>query len=277
VAQLKADRVPYEERMEKLEKVTWPRPQSEFIDATFELFRSEHPWVLGEAVHPKSIAREMFESYTSFDDYTRLYGIQRAEGLLLRYLSQVYSTLVRSVPEPARTDELVDVIGFLRTVISRIDSSLVEEWESLVQPSAAPESAAGPGDRPMGIDWRRDRRALEARVRAELHHLVRALSRKDWAEAARAVGSDPDDPWDEARFAEALAPYFEEYDDLRFDPDARRNERTLIRDRAPGQWDVHQVLVDPVGDELWNVEGGVDLRDPPEPGTPLVRLRRIGF
>lgn len=276
VAQLKAERVPYEERMEKLEKVTWPRPLSEFIDATFELFRAEHPWVADEAVRPKSIAREMFESYSSFDDYIRLYGAQRVEGLLLRYLSQVYSTLVRSVPEPARTDEVVDIIGFLRAVIARIDSSLVEEWESMVHPSAAPTAEAQPVERPLGIDWRRDRRALESRVRAELHQLVRALSRKDWGEAARVVGSDPDDPWDEGRFASALAPYFEEYEALRFDPDARRNDRTLFRDRAPGLWDVHQVMLDPAGDEMWNVEAVVDLREPPETGAPLVRIRRIG-
>ena len=128
-------------------------------------------------------------SFSDFNDYVGRNQMARMEGVLLRYLSQVYSTLVRSVPEPARTDEVVDVIGFLRAVIARIDSSLVEEWESMVHPSAAPATEPQPVERPVGIDWRRDRRALESRVRAELHQLVRALSRKDWGEAARVVGS----------------------------------------------------------------------------------------
>ncbi len=272
LAELKAERVPYEERIEKLEQVTWPMPGAEFIRATFELFAERHPWVGEESIRPKSIAREMWEAFAGFDDYVRRYGLQRSEGVLLRYLGQVHSTLARSVPEAARSDEVVDMIAFFRALLARVDSSLLEEWETLVRPGEERPEAPRPPPRPRPFD----RRQFEARVRAELHQLVRALSRADWEEAAACVQPDPDDPWDAERFERTLAPYLEEYERILFDPAARRNHWTLIRERGPGRWDVHQVLVDPAGDNLWNVEGEVALEgDQPPPG-PMVRVRRIG-
>ncbi len=45
MVQLKAERVPYEERLERLSEVTWPRPEAEFIDPAFAVFARDHPWV----------------------------------------------------------------------------------------------------------------------------------------------------------------------------------------------------------------------------------------
>ena len=39
----------------------------------------------------------------TFADYVREYELQRSEGLLLRYLSEAYKTLVQTVPEAYRT------------------------------------------------------------------------------------------------------------------------------------------------------------------------------
>ena len=110
VAQMKAERVPYEERMEKLEKVSWPKPNAEFLRATFALFAEHHPWVRDEAVRPKGVAREMAEGYLSFDDYVKRNQLARMEGVLLRYLSQVWNALAHNVPAAAATDELRDVV-----------------------------------------------------------------------------------------------------------------------------------------------------------------------
>ena len=71
MARLKAERVPYEERMQELEKTSWPRPNETFIRGTFELFRERHPWVRDEDIRPKGIAREMAEGYASFDDFVK--------------------------------------------------------------------------------------------------------------------------------------------------------------------------------------------------------------
>ncbi|MEE8165142.1 MAG: DUF3516 domain-containing protein, partial [Myxococcota bacterium] len=173
IGQLKADRVPFEERMEKLESVTWDKPNSEFLYATFELFSAHHPWVGDDSIQPKSIAREIWEGFLPFEDYVRRYGMAPIEGLLLRYLNQVHSTLARNLPESARNDELLEIIAFLRALLARVDSSLVEEWESLVHPGEAKRSPEQ--TLPDRAPRRLDRKSLEARVRAELHQFMQAL------------------------------------------------------------------------------------------------------
>ena len=159
MAQLKAERVPYEERIEKLDEVEHPKPNAEFIYATFEIFAERHPWTSQESIRPKSVAREMVESYSRFDSYVQLYGLQRSEGLLLRYLGQVYRTLSRSVPDAAKSDEIHDILAYLRTMIERVDSSLFEEWERQLHPAggarrrgrgAAPAEARS-GPHPEGL------------------------------------------------------------------------------------------------------------------------------
>ena len=67
-----------------------------------------------ENVRPKSIAREMFENYLSFEDMVRKYQLARMEGVLLRYLSQVHNTLLRNLPETLRTEGVHDLMGYLR-------------------------------------------------------------------------------------------------------------------------------------------------------------------
>src|SRR6202012_451677 len=98
VAELKAAGVEYEERMAELEKVEHPNPNLEFLNESFAAFAHDHPWVAREVLKPKSIAREMLESLQSFSGYIKEYGLTRSEGLLLRYLSEVYKTLSQSIP-----------------------------------------------------------------------------------------------------------------------------------------------------------------------------------
>jgi Domain of unknown function (DUF3516)/DEAD/DEAH box helicase/Helicase conserved C-terminal domain len=272
LARLKARGVPYEERIEKLDEVTHPKPNAEFIYATFNDFAVRHPWVGEENIRPKSIAREMWEGYEDFDHYVRRYGIQRSEGLLLRYLSQVHNTLLQSVPESARDDELYDVLGFFRAMLGRVDSSLLEEWESLVAPAA--RMPAGPPPR-QPFDLARHPRVLAARIRAELHGLVRALAAGRYDEASACVRQDPDDLWEAERFERAFEPFFAEYERIVFDPRARRGDLTLIKPTGARRWDVHQVLLDERDENLWSLEGEVELGEG-VPEGPLVRLRRIG-
>jgi superfamily II RNA helicase len=273
LARLKAEGVPYEDRIRQLEQVTHPQPEAEFIHAAFQDFATTHPWVRAESIHPKSVARAMFEDYRSFVETVREYGIARSEGVLLRYLSQVHNALLKTVPEAAQTQEVIDLIAYLRTLLQRVDSSLVEAWEALLHPAERPAEAAAA---PLRFDLASQPRLLAARVRSELHGLVRALAARDFSEAAGCVRSDPDDLWDEGCFERALAPFFEEYDGIVFTPDARQSRRTLLKKTGPRTWDVSQVLVDPLGDELWAVQGEVDLISDRDPEGPLVRLRRIG-
>ncbi len=274
LASLKAEGVPFEERIEKLDRVDYPKPEGEFLWASFAIFARVHPWVAAEDISPKSIAREMFESWTSFNDYVRDYGLGRSEGRLLRYLGDVYRTLTQNVPEPAKTSGVYDVVAYLRTTLERIDRSLLTEWERLVAPGA-PQPATQPPLRPADA-FARDPRAFEARVRAELHRLVRALSQGDYEEAVESVRSDPRDGWDAERFADALVPFFSAHGGLLFSARARFSEHTQLRRLEPGLWSFTQALLDTEDENLWYLSGRVDLRDGELPEGPLVTLERVG-
>jgi superfamily II RNA helicase len=282
VAQLKADGMQYEERMEKLDEVTHPKPLADFLYGAFNRFRGDHPWVGGNDVRPKSIGREMVEGYLSFSDYVKKYGLQRSEGVLLRYLSQLYKALDQTVPEYAKTAEVWDALGYFRALLHHTDTSLLEEWESLLHPEIRLRHL----QRHQAAEalWLKqllaDPKAFAARVRAELHLVVRALSEKEWEDAAAAVrqdiGQETDDRWDPERFEQAMKPFYEEYGELVFTPEARRHQHTHIREVDERVWEVAQTILDPQGDNLWAVQGIVDLRDPNVMDGPLVKVERVG-
>jgi superfamily II RNA helicase len=275
IAELKAAGVPYEDRIRELDEVTYPKPSADFIHATFDLFADAHPWIQHDGVHPKSIARDMYERYTDFNQYVRDLGIARVEGRLLRYLGDVYKTLLQNVPDAAKTDEVRDVIAYLRTMLEQVDSSLFDEWERMRFPGAPLKERPSESER-LRPDLGRDPRALRARVRAELHLLVRALSRRDYEAALACVQADPAEPWTTARFEAALAPFHAEHGEIVFTPRARLAEFTRMQEVGHRRWEVSQVLLDAKDENFWHVEGMVDLPEDGRSDGPLVRLRWIG-
>ena len=110
MAEMKAAGVEYDERMAELDKMEYPKPNSAFIYDTFNAFALRHPWVgqgtQSQSIRPKSMAREMFETFATFSEYVKDYGLERGEGILLRYLSDTYKTLVQSVPSADKTPEV---------------------------------------------------------------------------------------------------------------------------------------------------------------------------
>jgi superfamily II RNA helicase len=282
VAELKEEGVPYEERMARLEEVTHPKPLADFLYASFNAFRAAHPWTAGSDVSPKSIGREMFETFSGFSDYVKSYGLERSEGVLLRYLSQLYRTLDQTVPETAKTDEVWDVLGFFRSLVGETDASLLEEWERLRHPDllledkAAPAAPAKKKESSWLTELLANPRVFAARVRAEAQLLVRALARKDWEEAAERVFADAGDPWDAARFEAAMAPFFDEYGTLHSGAEARLHHLTQLKSTGPREWEVVQTLLDPKGDHTWAVFADVDLTDASAPDGPILKIRRIG-
>jgi superfamily II RNA helicase len=283
VAELKAEGVPYEERMAKLEEVTYPRPLSDFLHGVYEGFRSEHPWAGGSDVHPKSIGREMFETFAGFSDYVKEYGLERSEGVVLRYLSQLYKALDQTVPEVAKTDALWDVLGFFRSLVGETDASLLEEWERLSHPERLLEAPAEGQPRPDAawlVELLGKPRAFAARVRAEMHLLVRALSRGDWEEAAGRAWQAPEgtdsEPWDAPRLEAALGPFLGEHGALEAGPESRRHEWTNIRSVGPRRWEATQTLLGADGETSWAIFASIDLRDGTAPDGPILRLSRIG-
>ncbi len=283
IQELKADGVPYEERMARLEEVSYPKPLSDFLYGVYNDFRSDHPWASGSDVRPKSIGREMFETFAGFTDYVKSYGLERSEGALLRYLSQLYKTLDQTVPETAKTDEFWDVLGYFRSLVGETDSSLLEEWESLRHPERLLEKKLE-GERIRESSWITEllgnARVFAARVRAEMQLLVRALSKKDWEEAAERVHLDPasgmESAWGPEQFETALEPFFLEYEELLAGPESRLHQWTNIRPAGPRRWEVTQTLLDPRADNLWAVFAEIDLRDGTAPEGPILRVKRIG-
>ena len=162
LTRLKSNGVEYEERMTRLAELEWPKPLKEPLYEAFNRFRARHPWAGEETVRPKAVAREMFETAMSFREYVGHYGLKRSEGVLLRYLSDVYKALVQNVPDWHRTEELDEVTEWLGETVRGVDSSLLDEWEKVAQPRFV---TRGTGHRCRQRNRRVRRNAEQAGVR----------------------------------------------------------------------------------------------------------------
>ncbi|HKP61548.1 MAG TPA: DUF3516 domain-containing protein [Polyangiales bacterium] len=266
-AKLKAEGVEYDERMAELERATYPKPNAEFIYDTFNTYARKHPWLDEDNIRPKSVARDMYEGYASFSEYIKRYGLAAAEGVLLRYLSDVYKTLVQSVPALLYSDELTDIVSYLRATLQRVDTTLVQEWETLLREPT-------PSAEPAAYDVAHDPKAMRARIRADLHLLVKALAERDYVEAASLVRGG-EDGWSEERFEKALAPFYAEHERLVFDQTARYSDKTVVDELAARVYRVRQILVDESGDNQWYLAAEVDVREGLAPDQPLLKLLEI--
>jgi hypothetical protein len=172
-------------------------------------------------------------------------------------------------------------VAFLRTTVRGVDSSLVDEWERMRdgQAPALPSAAAGPGTAPaapaFALDPASNPRGFTARVRAELHRLLGALSRRSFEEAATLVRQRPGQEWTPRRLEEAMAPYWAEHARIDVTPRARRPDNTFLSETTPRHWSAVQRIVDEAGEVDWMIECAVDLEERPGADEPLVELVRI--
>lgn len=266
VGQMKAEGIEYDERMELLEDITWPQPLLELLEATYEMYRQGHPWIVETALSPKSVVRDMFERAMTFGEFVAYYGLTRSEGMVLRYLSDAYKALRQSVPVNAKTEELIDLIEWLGEVVRQTDSSLLDEWEQLVDPELADEPftpntiAAQP--KPITAN----ERAFRVLVRNAMFRRVQLASLRRWIDLGEL---DPDfgpDAWEDA-----IEAYFDEHDSIGTGPDARGPQMLQIA-KEPGRWLVRQVIDDPDGDHDWGVTAVVDLEASDEVGEAVLTV-----
>ena len=249
VAEMKAAGVQYDERMEELEKIEYLKPESEFIYETFNVFAAAHPWVGSENIKPKTIAREMFERYSSFSDYIKSYGLMRAEGLLLRHLTNVYRVLTNTIPPAFKTEAVDDVITYIETLLRITDSSLLDEWETLKNPDHKPNTdEAQPA--PKGpTDITRDREAFTRLVRNEVFRFLRMLANKEYQEIDESFPLDqmfPEAKWKYTELGKTMEAYYEGHEWIRLDPEARNKANTKITESDDrNTWTIEQTLVDP--------------------------------
>lgn len=248
VAEMKAAGIDYDERMETLEKLEYPKPEREFIYETYNRFAAEHPWVGNENIKPKSIAREMFERYSSFADYIKRYGLTRSEGLLLRHLTNVYRVLENTIPPAFKTEAIDEVVTYIETILRITDSSLLDEWETLKNPDHRPnlETSAPKSKDPSDIT--RDREAFVRLVRNEIFRFLRMLANRSYQEIDEDFSLDqlfPEAKWKYTELANAMAPYYEAHEWIRLDPAARNKANTKIIESEDRQsWRIEQTLID---------------------------------
>ncbi len=271
IGAMKAEGLDYDERMEALDEVEYPKPLDELLTAMFETFASTQPWIRDVELRPKSVVRDLFEKAMTFTEYVSHYKLTRSEGLLLRYLSDADRAIRQTVPDEAKTDELRDIIEWLRELVRQVDSSLQDEWEQLSNPAAAPSDEAVLPPRPPDVTT--NRRAFFVLVRNELFRRVQlmALQRDDDLEAL-----DPDAGW-----PEALDAYYADHDEVLTGGNARSASLVHINEAptdAVGTWSVRQTIDDPAGDHDWGVDASVDIAASVEAGFAVVTvhgLRRL--
>ena len=270
LAEMKADGVEYEERLERLADITYPRPLEDLLDHAFGLYCQTVPWARDYELEPKSVLRDMVETVSDFKTYVGRYGIAKSEGTLLRYLSDAFRVLDRTIPPAARDERLQDVVAWLGFLVRTTDSSLVDEWAASGElPDAAP-----PVDADAVVA---DRRGLRVLVRNALFARVRLASQGRAGDLGRLDGE-----WGfgERRWQDALDAYFDAHETIGIDADARSAAYLEIDEspeRAERLWRVRQVFADEAGDRDFQIVAAVDLDATQEAGEAVFRDYRVGF
>jgi hypothetical protein len=285
MAEMRAEGLDYDQRMEKLEKLEYPKPLRDFVYTTFNAFAERHPWVGEENIRPKSIAREMFEGFRSFSDYVQEYDLERAEGLLLRHLNSVYKVLSQTVPDGSKTDAILDMEVYLRDMLRQVDASLLEEWERMKDPNYRPLGARGEEMRPQRPeeppDVTRDAKAFTAAIRTRVFTFLRAWSIAKDEAALEAIDAPADaggTAWAPERLKSAREAYRAEHPGgVRLDPEARNLRHTYVKPAGDdASWLVQQMLVDAEDLNDWVLELEVDIPASRGLGEPVLKLLRLG-
>ena len=272
MAEMKMDGVDYDERLERIAEVTYPKPLEDLLDAAFGKYCDAVPWARDYCLRPKSVLRDMLESAADFKGYIQKLGIMRYEGILLRYLSEAFRGLDRTIPEDKRTEQLKDIIAWLGLVVRSVDSSLVDEWENAGSVlDAAPPDAAG-------VEAVvHDRRGLTVLVRNALFSRVRMAAHRDIAGLGEADGE-----WGfgERAWAQALDEYYEAHEEILLDADARSKAYLILNEADEEEahvWHVRQIFHDEDGDNDFAIAADVDL-DATQAGDGAVfKDYRVGF
>ena len=226
VAQMKAEGIEYDERMELLEEVTYPKPLEELLDAAFEVYVRTNPWAADAHLSPKSVVREMWERAFTFREFVNTYGLTRSEGAVLRYLSDAFKALRSGVPADARTEEVTDLVEWLGELVRQVDSSLLDEWEQLTSPDQPLDVPVAVPARPRPLTG--NERAFTAMVRNALFRRVELFARRRWYDLGELDGGAG---WDADRWETVVRAYFAEHDEVQTGADAR-GPALLIVDKA---------------------------------------------
>jgi superfamily II RNA helicase len=273
VAAMKSEGIEYDERMELLEQITYPKPLDELLTAAFETFGAAQPWIRDFELHPKSVVRDMYERAMSFGEYVAYYKIARSEGVVLRYLSDAYRAASQTIPEELKDEDLRDLIEWLGELVRQVDSSLLDEWEELIagvdngrfDPHAPDEPIVPPAPKRLTSNIR----AFRILVRNELFRRVQLAAREDVDGLA-----ELDPGFGAGAWSDALDGYFADHDDILTGADAR-SSKLLILTEGPTSWTARQIFDDPAGDHDWGISATIDLAASDEAGQAVVTVTGV--
>ena len=272
MAEMKADGIDFEERKERLQDVTYPKPLEDLLDTAFTTYCAEVPWANDYELSPKSVLRDMLEGANDFKGYIQKLNIARSEGILLRYLAEAFRSLDRTVPVAKRNEQLEDIISWLGFMVRSVDSSLVDEWEAAGDPAAldvAPPSAAN--------QVVADRRGVTLLVRNALIRRVTLAARDHYDQLGEL---DADFGMTATRWERALDAYYEQHEEILTDADARSSAMLSIDEadeQAAHVWHVHQIFADEDGDHDFGIMADLDLDATQEEGEAIFKNYRVGF
>ena len=292
--ELKAQGMEYNQRMEEIEKVEYPKPLRDFIYGTYNEFAEVHPWV-DVNVEPKSIVREMFENFSTFSGYVKQYGLQRMEAILLRHLNYVYKVLSQTVPDGYKNDELREMEDYLGDMIRRTDSSLLEEWEKMAHPEdyqkrleaglTEDEAEKAFGADKAAADITYDKKRFLGMVRQRIFQIMGSLAKQDFAAVLDSLADDLEEgqllvdgegkPWTENMLTEIMAAYTAEHHKFRLDVEGRALAHTIVTYEGD-MMHIQQMLQDEEEFNDWSIDFEINLADSREAGIPLLKMLRIG-
>lgn len=283
--ELKQMGMEYEERMEELEKLEHPKPNRDFIYSTFNEFVDKHPWIEKENIRPKSVAREIYSGFFSFSEYIREYDLQKSEGLLLRYLTDVYKVLLQNIPLSYQNDGLNEIIIYIGGTIRQIDSSLLDEWESMKNAGQINRDASTSkiDDVENKEVTRISAKALRIMIRNEVFRFVKAIAREDFSDAIElltlplpAANGEPEEEVLEWSLQEKLKASVIEYQNQGYgaivlDTSARGTEYFILHEQG-SKWTAQQILLDDQGPTPWCLCFEVDIPKSMEQKRPALRF-----
>ena len=206
----------------------------------------------------------------TFTEYVGFYGLARSEGLVLRYLANAYQALRRTVPEDAKTDALRDLQEWLGELVRQVDSSLIDEWERLRDPTDDTSPGTVLDERPPAVTT--NLRAFRVLVRNALFRRVELAALRRYDDLGEL---DAEAGWNSDAWFEALEGYYEQHADLGVGPDAR-GPKLLLIEAGPTTWRVRQIFDDPAGDHDWGISAEIDLAESDEIGAAAVRVLDVG-
>ncbi len=269
VGAMKAEGMDYEDRMEALDDVTWPMPLAEELEGALRVYRQRHPWVDPRGLSPKSVVRELYERAMTFGEFVAHHKLARAEGVFLRYLTDAYRALRSTVPMSARTEELDDIVEWLGELVRHTDSSLLDEWESLTNPTAEGMSEVRVPTENRALSA--NPRALRVMLRQSMFRRAELLSLGRYAALATL-----DDGLTSQEWADAAERYFTEYDAIGTGPEARGPAFFSVSDEGEGVWVATQILEDPDGDRDWRITAELDIAATDEAGELVLVTTGLG-